>query len=127
MWKNTIKKKIFDETPEEMTDFMNVTPRMKQEAEKRKDSKFTDKELVDMDSLVMARKIDKENIEGIIKAISDYAYYGRELENSLKEKMPELGLHLYRMGEAALGELHDLGEEWREVEEQIASVVSTLR
>jgi len=31
MWKNTIKKKIFDETPEEMTDFMNVTPRMKKE------------------------------------------------------------------------------------------------
>tara|TARA_R110000822_G_scaffold725_8_gene3315 strand:- start:4149 stop:4466 length:318 start_codon:yes stop_codon:yes gene_type:complete len=33
MWKNTIKKKIFDETPEEMTDFMNVTPRMKKERE----------------------------------------------------------------------------------------------
>jgi len=39
MWKDTIKKGIFDKTPEEMTDFMNVTPRMKQEAEKRKGSK----------------------------------------------------------------------------------------
>jgi Na+/phosphate symporter len=37
MWKDTIRKNIFEEDPEEMTDFMNVSPRMKNEAEKRKD------------------------------------------------------------------------------------------
>ena len=110
MWKNTIKKKIFDKTPEEMTDFMNVNPRMEEAAEKRKGSK---------DSLEMARKIDKENIEGFIKAVSDYAYYGRELENSLKEQMPELGLKLLKISADAFDELYDLGEEWLEAEEQL--------
>tara|TARA_R110001592_G_scaffold363032_2_gene679367 strand:+ start:524 stop:826 length:303 start_codon:yes stop_codon:yes gene_type:complete len=34
-WKDEIKKNIFEKDPEEMTDFMNVSPRMKEEAEKR--------------------------------------------------------------------------------------------
>jgi len=35
-WKDEIKKNIFEKDPEEMTDFMNVSPRMKEEAEKRR-------------------------------------------------------------------------------------------
>ena len=46
MWKDTVKKKIFDETPEEMTDFMNVTPRMKAEATKRKTRERDEGELL---------------------------------------------------------------------------------
>ena len=92
---------------------------MEEAGEKRKGSKFTDKELVDMDSLVMARKIDKESIEGFIKAVSDYAAYGRELENSLKEQMPELGDKLLKISNDAFDELYDLGEEWLEAEEQL--------
>ena len=110
MWKNTIKKEIFEKDPEEMTDFMNISPRMKQEAEKRKDSK---------NSLEMAMKVDKKNIEGFIKAVSAYAYYGRELEYSLKEQMYELGLKLLKISEDAFAELYDLGEEWLEAEEQL--------
>jgi hypothetical protein len=109
-WKNTIKKEIFEKDPEEMTSFMNISPRMKEAAEKRKGSK---------NSLEMAMKVDKKNIEGFIKAVSDYAYYGRELENSLKEQMPELGLKLLKISEDAFDELYGLGEEWREAEEQL--------
>lgn len=108
-WKDELRK-ILDEDPEDMTAFMNVSPRMKREAEKRKGSK---------DSLEMAMKVDKKNIEGFIKAVSDYAYYGRELENSLKEQMPELGLKLLKISEDAFDELYGLGEEWREAEEQL--------
>jgi len=110
MWKDEIRKNIFEKDPEEMTDFMNVSPRMKQEAEKRKASK---------DDLEMARKIDKKNIEGFIKAVSDYAYYGRELENSLKEQMPELGFKLLKISEDALYEFYELGNEWTEAEDQV--------
>jgi len=109
-WKDEIRKNIFEIDPEEMTDFMNISPRMKQEAEKRKASK---------DDLEMARKIDKKNIEGFIKAVSDYAYYGRELEYSLKEQMPALGRKLLKISEDAFAELYDLGEEWLEAEEQL--------
>ena len=108
-WKDEIKKNIFEKDPEEMTDFMNISPRMKREAEKRKGSK---------NSLEMAMKVDKRNIEGFIKAVSDYAYYGRELENSLKEQMPELGLKLFKISEDALDELYELGGEWIEAEQQ---------
>ena len=109
-WKKTIKKNIFEKDPEEMTDFMNISPRMKQEAEKRKGSK---------DDLEAAMKVDKKNIEGFIKAVSDYGYYGRELENSLKEQMPELGLKLLKISEDAFDELYELGGEWIEAEEQL--------
>lgn len=108
-WKNTIKKNIFEKDPEEMTDFMNISPRMKEEAEKRKGSK---------DDLEAAMKVDKKNIEGFIKALSDYASYGRELEDSLKEKMPELGLKLLKISEDALYEFYELGEGWHEAEQQ---------
>ena len=37
-WEDTIKKNVFDKDPNDMTDFMNVSPRMKREAEKRKES-----------------------------------------------------------------------------------------
>jgi|DEB0MinimDraft_6_1074348.scaffolds.fasta_scaffold00017_13 hypothetical protein len=107
-WKDELRK-ILGEDPEDMTSFMNVSPRMKREAEERRGSK---------DSLEMAMKVDKKNIEGFIKAVSDYAYYGRELENSLKE-MPELGRKLLKISEDALDELYDLGEEWIEAEEQL--------
>tara|TARA_R110000765_G_scaffold133789_1_gene232713 strand:- start:414 stop:743 length:330 start_codon:yes stop_codon:yes gene_type:complete len=65
MWKNTIKKKIFDETPEEMTDFMNVSPRMEEAGEKRKGSK---------DSLEMPDKVTYESssIRKKLKAIGEY-------------------------------------------------------
>jgi hypothetical protein len=106
-WKDELRKTL-GEDPEDMTSFMNVSPRMEEAAEKRKGSK---------DSLEMARKIDKENIKGFIKAVSDYAYYGRELEDSLKD-MPELGFKLLKISEDALHELYELGGEWIEAEEQ---------
>lgn len=92
-------------------DFRNIREAKKllKEAEKRKGSK---------NSLEMAMKVDKVNIEGFIKAVSDYASYGRELEDSLKDKMPELGLKLLKISEDALYELDALGEEWREAEEK---------
>lgn len=36
-WKKTIKKGKFDKTPEEMTDFMNISPRMVEAAKKRRE------------------------------------------------------------------------------------------
>tara|TARA_Y100000766_G_C18869865_1_gene587660 strand:+ start:79 stop:408 length:330 start_codon:yes stop_codon:yes gene_type:complete len=34
-WEDTIRKNVFDKNPNDMTDFMNVSPRMEREAEKR--------------------------------------------------------------------------------------------
>jgi len=42
-WKDELRK-ILDEDPDEMTSFMNVSPRMKREAEKRKGSKGKDED-----------------------------------------------------------------------------------
>ena len=38
-WEDTIRKNIFDKDPNDMTDFMNVSPRMEREAEKRTQGK----------------------------------------------------------------------------------------
>ena len=34
-WKNILRKNVFGQDPDEMTDFMNISPRMKEESEKR--------------------------------------------------------------------------------------------
>ena len=59
-WKNTLKKNIFDEDPDDMTDFMNVTPRMKREAERRRARKITTKDSTGQDEEAAKRTEDKE-------------------------------------------------------------------
>jgi hypothetical protein len=59
-WKDTLKKNIFDEDPEDMTDFMNVTPRMKREAERRRARKITTKDSTGQDEEAAKRTEDKE-------------------------------------------------------------------
>ena len=34
-WQNILRKNVFGKDPDEMTDFMNISPRMKEESEKR--------------------------------------------------------------------------------------------
>jgi len=67
-WKNTIKKEIFEKDPEEMTDFMNISPRMKQEAEKRKaietESEFS-KDLIEQTNKI------KEHLDTLLDGLEE--------------------------------------------------------
>lgn len=58
-WKNTIKKNIFGKDPEEMTDFMNITPRMKELSEKRKGSKESTEDIAFGDAISSYRGMDE--------------------------------------------------------------------
>ena len=42
-WEDTLRKNVFDKDPNDMTDFMNVSPRMKREAERRGQEKDKNK------------------------------------------------------------------------------------
>jgi len=46
-WRDELRKNIFDETPEEMTAFMNISPRMEEAAEKRKDIQDSKTHMID--------------------------------------------------------------------------------
>jgi len=60
-WKNTLKKNIFDEDPDDMTDFMNVTPRMKREAERRRAKKISTKVSTGQDAEATKRTEENES------------------------------------------------------------------
>tara|TARA_R110000824_G_scaffold91096_5_gene221979 strand:+ start:2358 stop:2606 length:249 start_codon:yes stop_codon:yes gene_type:complete len=46
-WKNILRKNIFGKDPDEMTRFMNVTPRLEEEAKKRQAKRLKEEEEVE--------------------------------------------------------------------------------
>ena len=78
-WEDTIKKNVFDKDPNDMTDFMNVSPRMEREAEKRTQGK------------------DKYKIERMLLDATDVLGNAKELLTELnREHKDELNSTEYR-------------------------------
>ena len=86
-WKDTLKKNIFDEDPEDMTDFMNVTPRMKREAERRRARKITTKDSTGQDEEAAKRTEDKE--AELLAMIRERNKAARKKPNQPVEKLIE--------------------------------------
>ena len=43
-WQDILRKNVFGKDPDELTDFMNISPRMKEESEKRRAKKLKEEE-----------------------------------------------------------------------------------
>jgi len=76
-WKDEIRKNIFEKDPEDMTAFMNVSPRMKQEAKKKQDS------------LKSGFKNNQENYETVLEAIERLMGLKDSITRGMKESEDE--------------------------------------
>ena len=86
-WKDTLKKNIFDKDPEDMTDFMNVTPRMQREAERRKARRISTKDSTGHDEEAAKRTEDKE--AGLLAMLRERNKDSRKKLNQPVEKLIE--------------------------------------
>lgn len=89
-WKDTLKKNqndIFGEDPEDMLNFMNVTPRMKAEAERRRARKITTKDSTGQDEEAAERtkRNEGDKLAEILARNKD----NREKANQPVEKLIE--------------------------------------
>jgi len=86
-WRDTLKKNIFDEDPDDMTDFMNVTPRLQREAERRKARRISTKDSTGQDEEAAKRTEDKE--AELLAMIRERNKAAREKPNQPVEKLIE--------------------------------------
>ena len=93
-WEDTIRKNVFDKDPDDMTDFMNVSPRMKREAEKRTEGRdvktFLDKNKIArmlLDTVTMLEKA-RDSLTELSREHKDElnsTEYNRRLKNSMSK------------------------------------------
>ncbi len=102
MWKDEIRKNIFDEDSEEMTDFMNVSPRMKQEAEKRKGYRGGPKDVERKVQTLRGIKKDLGEKIGILYSTEFMAGFPKDSADDIMEVVKHL--------KAAFEILQDFGE-----------------
>tara|TARA_R100000908_G_C3680297_1_gene99245 strand:+ start:64 stop:342 length:279 start_codon:yes stop_codon:yes gene_type:complete len=86
-WKDTLKKNIFGEDPDELTDFMNVTPRLKAEAERRKARRTSTKDSIGQDEEAAKRTEDEE--AELLARLRERNRVAREKANEPVEKLVE--------------------------------------
>lgn len=86
-WKDTLKKNIFDEDPDDMTAFMNVTPRLQREAERRKAKRISTKDSTGQDEEAAKRTEDEE--AELLAMIRERNNAARKKPNQPVEKLIE--------------------------------------